>query len=253
LKELYYQLLNRIHLYHPHFLYLLFEDKNLIENHHQKYSPSEPELPLFTSAESTRQQSPIRTSENDDLAQDLAQLSTTELVPPPLSYISSTYIPVTTVQVPPPPINTHPVMGQQEQKELNIAAPVLFTGKKEQFNRWVQAVQLFLEANDHIYRNDKLQIFYALSRILDGGETGVWKENWQTAKIAGGNFGTFAAFIQEFREALSSVTSADNAMRKLKSLRMESNSADEHTGKFNLLIDKAGMANAGAPVLIDFY
>jgi len=34
---------------------------------------------------------------------------------------------------------------------------------------------------------------------------------------------------------------------------MESNTADEHTGKFNLLIDKAGIANVGAPVLIDFY
>ena len=112
MEELHYQLLNRIHLYHPHFLYLLFEDKNLIENYHQKYSPSEPELPLFTSAESTRQQSPIRTSENDDLAQDLVQLLTTEPFPLPLPYISSTYIPVITFQVPPPPINTRPIMSQ---------------------------------------------------------------------------------------------------------------------------------------------
>jgi len=42
-------------------------------------------------------------------------------------------------------------------------------------------------------------------------------------------------------------------MRKLKGLKMGSNTADEHTGKFNLLIDKAGMANAGALVFIDFY
>ncbi len=98
-----------------------------------------------------------------------------------------------------------------------------------------------------------MQIFYALSRISDDGETGVWKENWQTAKIASGNFGTFAVFIQEFKEAFTSITSVDDTMKKLKSLRMGSNSADEHTGKFNLLIDKAGMANAGAPVLIDFY
>ncbi len=104
---------------------------------------------MFTSAESTRQQSSTRTSEDDNLAQDLVQHSTTELVPPPQPYISSTYISVTTFQVPPPPINT--LMGQQGQKELNIAAPVLFTGKKEQLNRWVQAIQLYLEANDHIY------------------------------------------------------------------------------------------------------
>jgi len=144
-------------------------------------------------------------------------------------------------------------VGQQGQKELNIATLALFTGKKEQFNRWKQAVQIYLEANDYIYQNDRLKIFYALSRISDDGETGVWKENWQTAKIAAGNFGMLAAFLQEFKEAFTSVTSVDDAMRKLEGLRMESNSADEHTGKFNLLINKAGMANTGAAVSIDFY
>ena len=42
-------------------------------------------------------------------------------------------------------------------------------------------------------------------------------------------------------------------MRKLKRLKMGSTSADEHTGKFNLLVDQAEMANAGAAILIDFY
>ncbi len=69
-------------------------------------------------------------------------------------------------------------MGQQGQAELNIAALALFTGKKEQLNRWKQAVQIYLEANDYIYQNDRLKIFSALSRISDDGKTGVWKENW---------------------------------------------------------------------------
>ena len=89
-------------------------------------------------------------------------------------------------------------MAQQgpAPKELHIAAPTLFTGKKEQINRWIMAIKLYLEANDQIYHNDRLKIFYALSRISDEGETGIWKENWQTAKMNANNFGLLAGFLQ---------------------------------------------------------
>src|SRR6266508_2178491 len=115
------------------------------------------------------------------------------------------------------------------------------------------AVKLYLKANNHVYISDKLQIFYILSRISGDRETGIWKENWQTVKMVVNAYGTFNAFCDKFKAAFTSVTSTDDAMRKLKGLKMGSNTADEHTGKFNLLIDKAGMANVGAPVLIDFY
>jgi len=165
--------------------------------------------------ESTRQQSPIQLPEDDDLAQDLAQLSTKEIVTVPKPSTSSTYVPVTTFPLL-PLTNTHTNIGQQGQKELNISASTLFTGKKEQITQWLIAVRLYLEANNHVYISDKLQIFYALSRISDNGETKIWKENWQTTKMAPNAYRTFTAFCNEFKNAFTSVTSMDDAMRKLK-------------------------------------
>jgi len=48
-------------------------------------------------------------------------------------------------------------------------------------------------------------------------------------------------------------TLTQEAMRKIKILKMEGQSADEHTAQFELLVDQAGLATAGDAILINFY
>jgi len=117
------------------------------------------------------------------------------------------------------------------------------------------SVRSFLDAHDRTNLPDEFQVLFALSRVSDEGAVGVWKENWLNTHTGGANpgYGNLAQFFLEFAAAFTATTSTQEAMRKIKALKMGGRSTDEHTAQFELLVDQAGLATAGDAILIDFY
>jgi len=192
------------------------------------------------------------------LTASLAALATTTQ----LASSSTTYIPTQpdyTARPPPNPTPYHllPSMAQQGQQQpaqvahsrlndIKFPLPLLFEGKREQVKRWQTSVRSFLDAHDRANLPDEFQVLFALSRVSDEGAVGVWKENWLNAHTGGANpgYGNLAQFFLEFAAAFTATTSTQEAMRKIKALKMGGRSTDEHTAQFELLVDQAGLATA---------
>ena len=120
---------------------------------------------------------------------------------------------------------------------------------------------LYLGAHDITTLPNDFQVLFALSRISDNGNAGVWKENWLASVNAAQNcaqnlqngYGTLQQLFTDIMAAFTTTTSVQEALRKLKSLKMGATSADEHTAIYELLVNKAELATAGDAILIDFY
>jgi len=83
-------------------------------------------------------------------------------------------------------------------------------------------VRSFLDAHDRANLPDEFQVLFALSRVSDEGAVGVWKENWLNAHTGGTNpgYSNLAQFFLEFAAAFTATTSTQEAMRKIKALKM---------------------------------
>ncbi len=66
-------------------------------------------------------------------------------------------------------------------------------------------------------------------------------------------YGTLANLFAKLMAAFTVTTSVQEAMHKVKSLKMGNSSANEHTAQFELLVDQADLATAGEAILINFY
>jgi len=120
---------------------------------------------------------------------------------------------------------------------------------------------LYLGAHDIANLTQYFQVLFALSRISDEGNAGVWKENWistvDTVQNRRNNpqqgYGTLANLFAELTAAFTTTTSVQEAMHKVKSLKMGTSSANEHTAQFKSLVNRADLATTGEAILIDFY
>ena len=145
--------------------------------------------------------------------------------------------------------------------DIKFPIPPLFTGKREQLKQWKTAIMLYLGAHDIATLPNDFQVLFALSRISDDGNTGVWKENWLASVNVAQNraqnpqagYGTLQQLFTDITAAFTMTTSVQEALRKLKSFKMGAMSANKHTANFELLVDKAELATAGDAILIDFY
>jgi len=134
----------------------------------------------------------------------------------------------------PTPYHLLPSMAQQPAaqvarthlNDIKFPLPPLFEGKHEQVKRWQTSdVRSFLDAHNRANLPDEFQVLFALSQVLDEGAVGVWKENWLTAHTGGANsgYGNLAQFFMEFAAAFVATTSIQEAMRKIKALKMGRN------------------------------
>ena len=111
---------------------------------------------------------------------------------------------------------------------------------------------MYLEAHDVANLSNDFQVLFALSCVVDEGPAGIWKENWITSHQQQG-YGNLMQFFADITAAFITTTSIQEAMCKLKNLKMGGNSADKHTTQFELLVDQASLATAGDLILIDYY
>ena len=71
------------------------------------------------------------------------------------------------------------VTNKSKPMKLKINPLKPFSRKRDEFNKFLQDVTLYLELNDEIYNSDKKKIAYTLS-FMNNGDAAAWKSQYLT-------------------------------------------------------------------------
>src|SRR6202522_3784859 len=131
-------------------------------------------------------------------------------------------------------------------KEINLNKPETFDGNRDKFKKFMQDVELYMDVNHEIYRDDLTKIAFILS-FMNAGAAATWKTqfideaNQRPAPADPRNkLGMYATFKTDLVDAFSMFDSAGDALDELRSLRMKKDdSIDEHIARFKLLAAEA--------------
>ena len=77
---------------------------------------------------------------------------------------------------------TDTLLTQKEDPAKKLNMPKLFTGKRQDFKKFMQDVQLYIRMNNKIYATDEERIIFTLS-FFESGDAGSWKEQWVEEKL----------------------------------------------------------------------
>jgi hypothetical protein len=137
--------------------------------------------------------------------------------------------------------------------ELKINPPKPFSGKRDEFDRFIQDVILYLEINDEIYNTDKKKIAYTLS-FMNEGDAASWKGQYliEARTPQGLNLAGWTKFESDLTEAFKPYDAPGDALEKITSLRMGNTSIEDHIAKYKILITKAGISKT-SPAAIDYF
>jgi Domain of unknown function (DUF4939) len=132
-----------------------------------------------------------------------------------------------------------PVNGS---KELNLNKPEPFDGNRDNFKKFLQNVEVYMDVNHEMYNNDLRKIAFVLS-FMASGSAATWKaqfieEAYERPAPANPNvrLGTYTQFRKDLMEAFSMFDSVGDALDELRSMRKTKNeSIDEHIAKFKML------------------
>jgi hypothetical protein len=69
---------------------------------------------------------------------------------------------------------------EEPAKKLNM--PKTFTGKRQDYKKFMQDVLLYIQINHKIYEADEDKIIFTLS-FFDDGDAATWKEQWVEEKF----------------------------------------------------------------------
>jgi hypothetical protein len=136
---------------------------------------------------------------------------------------------------------------------IKLNDPKPFTGKREELQKFLQDTGLYLAVNDQIYNNDIKKITFVLS-FVNEGDAASWKEEFleEKAKQEGPiDLGTYKDFVKTFKEAFQPFDAPGDALEEIKTIRMGTNSAEDHVAQFKMLVTKANLKESS--MLIDAF
>ena len=127
-------------------------------------------------------------------------------------------------------------------KEIALNKPDAFNGDREKFKEFLQLVEVYMDVNHEVYRNDLIKIAFILS-FMNSGLAATWKYQFIDEKLKqpppanpNDKLGQYANFRKELIDAFSMFDSVGDALDELRALRMKMGSSiDEHIAKFKLL------------------
>ena len=127
-------------------------------------------------------------------------------------------------------------------KEIALNRPDSFNGDREKFKEFLQSVEVYMDVNHEVYRNDLIKITFVLS-FMNSGPAATWKYQFIDEKLKqppptnpNDKLGQYANFKKELIDAFSMFDSVGDALDKLRALRMKMGSSiDEHIARFKLL------------------
>jgi Domain of unknown function (DUF4939) len=123
----------------------------------------------------------------------------------------------TTMAQPLPPTN--------RTKELNLNKPEVFDGNQNNFNDFLQTVEVYMDVNHETYNSDLRKIAFVLS-FMTTRAASTWKAQFIDKAYAkpipanpNDRLGTYAQFRKDLMEAFSMFDSVGDVLDELRSLR----------------------------------
>ena len=112
-----------------------------------------------------------------------------------------------------------PLTTELKPIELKINPPKPFFRKRDEFDKFLQDVTLYLELNDEIYNSDKKKIAYTLS-FMNDGDAASWKSQYLTeAKTPTGlNLTGWTQFQTNLQTAFKPYDAPGDALEKINAL-----------------------------------
>ena len=146
-----------------------------------------------------------------------------------------------------------PLTTELKPIELKINPPKPFFRKRDEFDKFLQDVTLYLELNDEIYNSDKKKIAYTLS-FMNDGDAASWKSQYLTeAKTPTGlNLMGWVQFQTNLETAFKPYDAPGDVLEKINALRMGNMSIEDHIVRYKILITKAGIQK-NSPAAIDYF
>jgi Domain of unknown function (DUF4939) len=144
-------------------------------------------------------------------------------------------------------------------KELNLNKPEAFSSNRDDFKKFLQNVEVYVDVNHEMYNNDLRKIAFILS-FMTTGSAATWKMQFikeAYAKPAPANpntrLGTYTQFRKNLMEAFLMFDSVGDALDELQSLRKKKNKLiDEHIAKFKMLAAESKI-NTTNPLSIELF
>jgi Domain of unknown function (DUF4939) len=106
-------------------------------------------------------------------------------------------------------------------KEPNLNKPEAFSGNQDDFKKFLQHVEVYIDVNHETYNNDLRKIVFILS-FMTTGAAATWKTQFikeSYAKAASTNpnarLGTYTQFRKDLTEAFLMFDSVGDALNKL--------------------------------------
>ena len=142
----------------------------------------------------------------------------------------------------------------ERTNELKLNQPKPFTGKREDFDSFMQDVVLYLSINERTYDTGGRKIAFVLS-FMNEGDAKSWKTQYIRAHMNDAGviaLGTWPDFRQLLIEAFSPYDAPGDALDELTNLKMGNNAIEDHISKFKILRQQSGVAE-DSPSAIDYF
>ena len=135
--------------------------------------------------------------------------------------------------------------------KLNQLKP--FTGKREDWKKFLQDTNLYLLVNSKVYNTDIKKIMFALS-FMNEGDAASWKEQLLEDVMALPTFdlGTWAQFKKDLNDAFKLYDAPGDAQEEMKAIRMGNNTIEEHITKFKMLVMTSDL-DSNSPAVVNYF
>ena len=155
----------------------------------------------------------------------------------------------------------NPATNGTSSKEVKMAMPREFSGRKTDLNRFIMSCMAHLVVKKDICQMDEKKISFLLSLFND--KAGAWKEQFiqeafDEAMTKGGaemTFGTFPDFLKRLKESFEPHNDTANALTQLRALQYKlRENIDEHITKFRMCLARTKLDKANdSQATIEFF
>ena len=127
-------------------------------------------------------------------------------------------------------------------KEIALNKPDAYNGNRENFKKFLQDVEIYMDVNHEVYRNNLIKIAFVLS-FMNSGPAATWKYQFVEEKNKlpppvnpNDKLRQYVNFQKDLITAFSMFDSVGDALDTLRGLRIKiGSSIDEHLAQFKLL------------------
>ena len=123
--------------------------------------------------------------------------------------------------------------SEKKSSELKLNQPKPFTGKRTEFDGFLQDVKVYLDINEDIYNTDKKKIGYALS-FMNEDDAKSWKGQciWNAQGPTGLDLETWTQFVKELTNAFQPYDAPRDTLENITNMKMGNNTIEDHTAQF---------------------